>query len=108
MSKLFFFSFSSSSFFLAAGDMGDNVVLKVVAIASSAVFNLAFGIAGLIVHLQNNSPDPRCGVSNSYLTLSQWLEGFGIANILIFCGTLLFAIQMNKWPQREIHLAVSG
>jgi hypothetical protein len=52
-----------------------NLPLKVSAIASSAVFNLAFGIAGLIVHLQNNMPDPLCGLSNYYLSLSKWLEG---------------------------------
>jgi hypothetical protein len=41
-------------------------------------------------------PDPECGNSNYYLSLSKWLEGFGIGNILIFFGFLIFALLLDK------------
>ncbi len=75
---------------------GKKTALKVVLIAMSALFNLAFGIAALVVHLQHNTPDPLCGNSNSYLSLSRWLEGFGIANIIIFVGTIPVVLAMNR------------
>ncbi len=81
--------------------MVENAPVKVGIIASSAIFNLAFGIAALIVHLQYNDPALAfCGTS-TYLTLTQWVEGFGIGNILIFIGTLVFTLLMEKAPVGE-------
>ncbi len=35
-------------------------------------------------------------ISRQYLTLSQWLEGFGIANIVIFIVTAILALVLEK------------
>lgn len=82
------------------GGGGSKLTGKIIVIVLAVVFNLAFGIAALVVHGQwngtNGQIDPPCSTASPSLSLSRWLEGFGIANILMFIAWVVVMLLCVK------------
>jgi hypothetical protein len=53
--------------------------LKAALIIQSLIFQIAFGIAALVIASQNINPSPLCARASTFLDLSAWLLGFGVA-----------------------------
>lgn len=70
-------------------------ILKVLLILQALIFNIAFGILGLVVAAEYANAPPPCAQLAEFLFLNKWLLGFGIANVVIGAITIPFTIAME-------------